>query len=270
MPPARHVRCGVGCSGVARSLLRAASRSGARWCPRSLYHVASRSAESHDSNLGGGQQKRVRSKGLLPTRWGSKRAPARSTPPSSWCTYLLRQVPADSPCSIVWLAAGRDGIQIAPAKSPSASAARGHPSAPCAPASRLLHRVDADCCLPPFYNRKCFRQSPNHCKLHFWGNQTRNVAGWLIGSEGSGGRLLAQRVRRPTRGHRPRRRPRRRARQLHELASPRNHSRRPVGAAAELSPAARWPAASSRARVPRSDAGEVRELQDEPCEVGRP
>jgi hypothetical protein len=196
---------------------------------------------------------------------GPKRAPARSTPPSSWCTYLLRQVPADSPCSIVWLAAGRDGIQIAPAKSPSASAARGHPSAPCA--SRLLHRVDVADCLPPFYNRK-FRQSPNHCKLHFWGNQTRNVAGRLIGSEGSGGRLLAQRVRRPTRGHRPRRRPRRRARQLHELASPRNHSRRPVGAAAELSPTPRWPAASSRARVPRSDA--LREMRDEQGELGRP
>jgi hypothetical protein len=70
---------------------------------------------------------------------GRKRAPARSAPPSSWCTYLLRQVPADSPCSIVWLAAGRDGIQIAPAKSPSASAARGHPSAPfCAPCRDTL------------------------------------------------------------------------------------------------------------------------------------
>eukprot|EP01046_Picozoa_sp_COSAG06_P008812 COSAG06_NODE_450_length_15622_cov_25.221671_8_plen_170_part_00 len=70
---------------------------------------------------------------------GRKRAPARSAPPSSWCTYPLRQVPADSPCSIVWLSAGRDGIQIAPPPNrPPASAARGHPSAPfCAPPDTL-------------------------------------------------------------------------------------------------------------------------------------
>ena len=77
---------------------------------------------------------------------GRKRAPARSAPPSSWRTYPLRQVPADSPCSIVWLAAGRDGIQIAPAKSPPASAARGPPSAPfCAPREHNLTPSTSPC-----------------------------------------------------------------------------------------------------------------------------
>ena len=77
---------------------------------------------------------------------------------------------------------------------------------------------------------------------------------WLIAPKGGVGGGLAWRVRRRgrRRGRCPlvgRARHTRRARPTHELASPRNHSGRPVGAAKELSPTPSAARAAARARV---------------------